>query len=347
MEKRYDFVFLTNTPSFYKINLCNQIALSHSVLLVLYGYGSEAVNTQLDNGARLRFDYIFLFKGDSSKRNKLLVWMKLILLMSFVRYNKVLYSGWFVPEYNALSFFISKKKNCVICESSSLESYFSGIKGWLKKKIINRMGVALPSGEPHRKIFESIGFKGRISVTGGVGIFNKQPREQLEPRPGEKKYIYVGRLIECKNVRFLIENFNRLGKPLTIVGTGDLEKELKALAKSNITFMGFVENEKLGSVYQQHDIFVLPSKTEPWGLVVEEALYYGLPVVVSDHVGSSFDMVKKYQAGCIFELGSTAGFDRAIEDIELRYDFYADRVAEIDFDSRDKMQIKAYTDLID
>lgn len=47
MKKEYDIIYLTNTPSFYKINLCNEIAESASVLLVFYGYGSEAVNKML------------------------------------------------------------------------------------------------------------------------------------------------------------------------------------------------------------------------------------------------------------------------------------------------------------
>ena len=47
MNKQYDFIYLTNTPSFYKVRLCEELAKKHSVLLVLYGYGAEAVNTRL------------------------------------------------------------------------------------------------------------------------------------------------------------------------------------------------------------------------------------------------------------------------------------------------------------
>ena len=45
MKSHYDIVYLTNTPSFYKINLCNEVAKQKSLLLVFYGYGDEAVNT--------------------------------------------------------------------------------------------------------------------------------------------------------------------------------------------------------------------------------------------------------------------------------------------------------------
>ena len=59
------FIYLTNTPSFYKLNLCHEIAQQHSLLLVLYGYGSEAVNKVL-TGNSGGFDYYFLDDGDAT-----------------------------------------------------------------------------------------------------------------------------------------------------------------------------------------------------------------------------------------------------------------------------------------
>ena len=61
---------MTNTPSFYKLNLCNEIAKTNSLLLVLYGYGSEAVNTILENNKSFNFDYYFINQGDANIRNK-------------------------------------------------------------------------------------------------------------------------------------------------------------------------------------------------------------------------------------------------------------------------------------
>ena len=78
MKKEYDFIFLTNTPSFYKINLCNQIAKTHSLLLVLYGYGEEAVNTSLKSSDQYNFDYTFLHEGASEQRNKFKTFKALI-----------------------------------------------------------------------------------------------------------------------------------------------------------------------------------------------------------------------------------------------------------------------------
>ena len=77
MEKRYfDFVYLTNTPSFYKLNLCEAIARNGTkILIVLYGYGAEAVNEELSDRSKWSFDFEFINYGDSNSRNKLLTFI--------------------------------------------------------------------------------------------------------------------------------------------------------------------------------------------------------------------------------------------------------------------------------
>ena len=347
MKKEYDFIFLTNTPSFYKINLCNQIAQSHSLLLVLYGYGAEAVNTSLKDDNTYHFDYQFLYEGLSEQRNRFKTFISLIQLLSKMDYKKVLFSGWFVPEYNLFAFISPKSKNCLICESSIKESNFSGLKGWLKKQIINRMSVVLPSGEPQKEIFDNLNYQGKINKTGGVGIFNKQSYQRIEKKNhSEKKYLYIGRLIDCKNLFFLIKEFNQSGKQLTIVGDGELKDSLKSIAKQNVHFTGFVPNQELKEIFLEHDVFILPSKSEVWGLVVDEALYYGLPVIVSDQVGSSIDLVSNLQTGIIFEINNPISFRNAVNEIEKNYQIYHRKVQKVDFEKRDIKQVEAYNSLI-
>lgn len=346
MKPHYDIVYLTNTPSFYKINLCNEVAKQKSLLLVFYGYGDEAVNTSLKDNKEYNFDYTFLWEGNSAKRNKFSCFVKLVKLLKRISYNKLLFSGWFVPEYSIYAFISPKKKNCMLCESTIYESNISGLRGFIKRAIINRCSTALPSGIAHKAIFDAMGFKGEVNITGGVGIFHKPERViNKDKATTEKRYLYVGRLIECKNLHFLIERFNENGKPLTIVGKGELEQELKGLAKVNITFKGFIENDKLPEIYKEHDIFILPSRTETWGLVVEEAIYWGLPVITSDRVGCSNEMVISPKIGVTFELDNIDSFNSAINNIEQNYKQYRDNAIAFDFEERDKKQIMCFTNL--
>lgn len=345
MKTKYDLVYLTNTPSFYKLNLCNEIARTHSLLLVLYGYGSEAVNAELTKQNHYNFEYYFLNEGDSNKRNKLKTFIRLLKLMHEIECKRIIFAGWMSPEYNLFAFLSSKEKNAMVCESSILDVSLSGLSGLIKRWIINRMDYALPSGKPHVQLFDVVGFKGAKYITGSVGIFNK-PGKEAKIIHHPLRYIYVGRLVPVKNVELLIEEFNHNKKQLTIVGCGPLEESLKAKAKSNITFTGFIDNDRLGAIYQANDVFILPSYSETWGLVVEEALYWGLPVIVSDRVGSSIDMVKDLNTGVIFKSKSRESLHQAIMNMEAQFDEYYNNVQNIDWEERDKNQVKAYTSLL-
>ncbi len=348
MKNSYDIIYLTNTPSFYKVNLCHEVGKQCKLLLVLYGYGKEAVNKQLKERETLSFDYIFLSEGDAAKRNKIRTFCRLLNLLLRVKYKKLLFAGWFVPEYNIVSFFTSKRKNVVLSESSVKDVSFVGIKGIIKKLVIGRMSVAMASGSLHVELFEKIGFQGKIIKTGGVGIFNKPVRQLSTSKYRVPlRYLYVGRLVSVKNLEFLVRCFSELGKPLTIVGSGELDNRLKQMAAGNIIFKGFVPNENLPQIYSSHDIFILPSVYEPWGLVVDEAIYWGLPVIVSDVVGCSVDMVVNPGTGVVFKSNDIASFVAAVNEIENNYNKYKQAVDVFDFDKRDELQVAAYLKLLE
>jgi glycosyltransferase involved in cell wall biosynthesis len=61
------------------------------------------------------------------------------------------------------------------------------------------------------------------------------------------------------------------------------------------------------------DVFVLPSKEEPWGMVVAEAMCFGLPVITSDRVGAAMDLVKDGYNGFIFPAGNSKELANCIE----------------------------------
>ena len=198
--------------------------------------------------------------------------------------------------------------------------------------------------ENFKEIFKRLKFKGKIIVTGGVGLFNKNKKEsrKVENDKKEFKYLCVARLIPIKNLEFLINTFNKNEKKLTIAGQGILEEKLRRMAKQNIKIVGHIPNKKIGKLYQEHDIFILPSKIEPWGLVVEEALYNELPVIVSNKVGSNIDMVKNYSSGEIFEFNNENDLNKKIEKIESNYENYLKSIKKIEFEKRDRNQVESY-----
>jgi glycosyltransferase involved in cell wall biosynthesis len=129
----------------------------------------------------------------------------------------------------------------------------------------------------------------------------------LKPSKAKKKFLYVGRLSKEKNIETLIRAFKNCiqGWELLIVGSGDEEENLKTLVKkegiANVIFMGPLTWLDIVEIYAKSDVFVLPSLSEPWGLVVNEAMLCELPIIVSKHCGCSKDLVKEGLNGYIFD----------------------------------------------
>jgi glycosyltransferase involved in cell wall biosynthesis len=88
---------------------------------------------------------------------------------------------------------------------------------------------------------------------------------------------------------------------------GKLEKRAAELGVAErVRFLGFKNQSQLPSVYRSADILVLPSHFEPFGLVVNEAMVCGLPVLVSDRVGARFDLVRAGETGYVFPAGDVS-----------------------------------------
>ena len=115
------------------------------------------------------------------------------------------------------------------------------------------------------------------------------------------------------------------------------------MAGSNVRFVGAVDNEKLPAVYRAADVFVLPSIIEPWGLVVEEALNNGTPVIVSDRVGCKDDLLTK-ETGLVFRHDDAASLKAAVRqmcDVAF-YNRLRQGVARLDFSRSARRQVEVY-----
>ncbi|TNE53985.1 MAG: glycosyltransferase family 1 protein [Sphingomonadales bacterium] len=103
---------------------------------------------------------------------------------------------------------------------------------------------------------------------------------------------------------------------LAIVGTGELESELRREAdripNGCISFLGFVNQSQLPSLFAACDVFVLPSEFEAWGLVVNEAMCAGLPIICSRECGCSYDLVKDGVNGHVFDAGDVDALSEAL-----------------------------------
>lgn len=123
-------------------------------------------------------------------------------------------------------------------------------------------------------------------------------------------------------------------------------RNFKKNCPPNVFLKGYVPNTELHRLYHSHDIFILPSLKEPWGLVVEEALYYGLPVIVSQRVGCAQDWIEEYQVGCVFDPVDNHAMEEAILWAASHYHVLCDQIKHIDFAKRDHRQVQQYLEAL-
>src|SRR5207249_1387315 len=106
---------------------------------------------------------------------------------------------------------------------------------------------------------------------------------------------------------------------LVFVGSGPEEKRLKECVQEqsvpDVFFMGFRNQSELPKFYALSDVFVLPSVEDRWGLVINEVMSAGLPVIASDEIGAVPDLVKHGHNGFVFPAGNVASLAGYLEQL--------------------------------
>jgi glycosyltransferase involved in cell wall biosynthesis len=147
-------------------------------------------------------------------------------------------------------------------------------------------------------------------------------------------FLYVGRLSGEKGLEDLLDGFKTVHArvptaKLNLVGAGSLKQKLidraKALGlETSVSFLGAMGMDEIARLFMRSTALVLPSHSEPWGLVVNESLSYGCPVVVSDACGCVPELVLNGITGYSFPVGDVRALTDALLDVRR---LSADRVA--------------------
>jgi len=123
--------------------------------------------------------------------------------------------------------------------------------------------------------------------------------ELTNPSEG-KYYIAWGRLVSYKNFLPLVKSFNINGLPLVIAGTGPEENKLKSIAKDNVKFTGWVEDEEKNKLIKESKGVINAVEDEDFGMVPVEAMSYGKPVLAHKS-GGHLETITEGVNGMFFE----------------------------------------------
>ena len=239
----------------------------------------------------------------------------------------ILISGWIDKIYlEVIKNTPSKFKKVMMIDTPWTSSMKQKI--WVnlfKLKYLNSIDAIWVPGEKQMNYAKKLGFMPNEIYDGLYACdipFYKEINKKWEAEKKEKfprKFLYIGRYIHSKGVEELTNTFisiiekNKLNWELWCVGTGDLWHKRKT--HKSIRHFGFVQPEDLDKIIGGSGVFVLPSKYEPWGVVLHEMVTSGMPILISDVVGSKNSFLKNNINGMSFSYKIKGDFESKMTSI--------------------------------
>ncbi len=276
-----------------------------------------------------RYPYELIFEGNYYGASLLQRVRALVTRAWKTDADIVVLPGYERPEYWAMLFtlMVRRKLRAVFCDSTAYDRpstltktiakrfFFAHCHGFFGYGIRSREYLMM-HGADARNIF----FRCQAAALPP----SYQPEQALSqriesaPQAGESpRYLYVGRLSPEKGLDTLIQAFSIVKNTqtharLVLIGAGPLKKDLEQLAEdcgvaSSVDFAGSMGIEQLAEEYARATALVLPSTSEPWGLVVNEALSYGCPAIVSNICGCVPELIQEGKSGFVFQANNIQG----------------------------------------
>jgi len=236
---------------------------------------------------------------------------KLLKLADEINPDLILCSGWTDKSYLAVCKAWRKKIPVVLAMDNkwqgTLRQHFARLIA--RYTILRYFTDCWVPGRQQMIYAEKLGFAKQKIKTGfytcDVGHFTKvydEARQEKE-RSFPHVFIYAGRYYDFKGVEELWNAFIRMKQmqesdwKLVCLGVGDI----KPVEHPAITHEGFIQPEKLDEVMHRTGVFILPSRVEPWGVVVQEFGAAGFPLLLSNAVGAADTFLQDGKNGFLFK----------------------------------------------
>lgn len=220
---------------------------------------------------------------------------------------------------------------CLYRAESSVFEPSSPISDCVSKYLIAGLTAVVPIGTANDRYFDNLGYpepkRFLAPYTVDSALFRRlkidraDARRKLGIQDTEFVALTVGKLVDRKDPLTVVHACAsvRSHRPvrMLVVGDGELRARISEVGRQrgvNVDIRGFFNQTELGIAYSAADVFVLPSLVEPWGLVVNEAMYFELPIIVSSQVGSRLDLVRDGENGAVFPAGSSNDLAAVLQD---------------------------------
>ncbi len=317
----------------------------------VYKYNTASGSYDSEFGMNIKWDidltdgYTCKFLGDRNIDGDIVLLYRFCKYM-LVRRPDIVWVHGFSNLFNLSAIAISKLLGCKVYLRDDVHlkmrdrSRIDNLKSYLVFFVL-RMSLTgfLAVGTANKKYLLSRGvsLESITTVPNAVDNVMFQRKQYFDSTLGTKlaslksKYeiiiLFCGKLIALKRVNDLIAAISLLPPEiglktcLVVVGEGKEHLELEAEAarlKVNARFVGFINQSEMPIVYQFSDVLVLPSSTESWGLVINEAMNGHCAIICTDRVGAAEDLVKSGYNGYVYKSGDVVRLSEALCELALR-----------------------------
>jgi glycosyltransferase involved in cell wall biosynthesis len=298
-------LFLYTEIATYFTSCCEELQRCAEVHVVRYPVNKEAPFQFKETKDQVRYYERTAYDLDGLKK-----------LAETIAPDAIFCSGWIDKDYLKICSLYKRKVPTVLCMDTKW-------KGSLKQKIAalaspfvlrSRFSQAWVPGRQQKTYAQKLGFREKQIHTGyycaDTTFFSAQYEKYKEQKKSAfpKRFLYVGRYYDFKGITDLWQAFIRLQEEapsdweLWCLGTGDIEP----VQHPKIRHFGFVQPGELGNYISETGIFVLPSRFEPWAVVVHEYAAAGFPLILSSEVGAADAFLEEGKNGYTFEAGNIA-----------------------------------------
>lgn len=302
-------LFIANVPSPYRIDFFNALG-NLCELTVLFEARTARSRDKLWIGEKIKsFKAVFMDGIKIGEAEGLC--LDVFQFLSIQKYDLIIEGFYSSPTgMLAIEYMRIHKIPFILSTDGGLIQETVGIKYKLKRHFIGAATAWLSTGNVANSYLECYGAKKeRIYIYPFTSVNNSEIletpltieekifiRKKLEMKESHI-VLSVGQFIYRKGYDLLLKTCKDLDKNVGIYIVGGKPKEeylqlQKELGLNNVYFEEFKKKEELAEYYKAADLFVLPTREDIWGLVVNEAMAHGLPVITTDKCVAGVEMIK-------------------------------------------------------
>lgn len=320
-------LFVTNLPSPYRVEFFNQLGQACDLTVIYERDSASDRDKDWVNQSNGSYKTIFL-KNRKIGADKS-IGFGLIKYLKNSDYDRIVFCGYSSPAtIMGISYCRRHKIPYYIESDGGLGNNEKSVKRYLKRYLTGKCEGILTTCDTDVSNFESLGvdkskiYKYPFSSLKDSDIIDRRVTEEEKTAlrnklgiKGGKIVISVGRFIPVKGFDTLLEAAKSFDSDISlyIVGgkpTGEYLELSKGL--NSVGFFDFMSFEELKKYYQASDLFVLATRGDVWGLVVNEAMANGLPVVTTYTCGAGLEMVNNGKNGMLVKTDDAGALAKAV-----------------------------------